>query len=149
MNLILWNKLEVKTSVKFRLRYSNFHSREATWKCRLQNWKCRLQKSAIPVCVWDRNLGYHRAYWYLVPTGDWPPACTVLARIGMFPVPLWLRSILVSLRPSARPSVRPSVSLSVRPPSRTPCPLCSGYSSGWIHFIFIHLIKQLQKVCRV
>ena len=36
-------------------------------------------------------------------------------------------------------SVRPSV----------PCPLCNAYSSGWIHFIFIHLIKQLQKVCRV
>ena len=34
-------------------------------------------------------------------------------------------------------------------PSRIPCPLCSFYSSGWIHFIFIHLIKQLQKVCRV
>ena len=32
-------------------------------------------------------------------------------------------------------------------PSRIPCPLCSTYSSGWIHFIFIHLIKQLQKVC--
>ena len=42
----------------------------------------------------------------------------------------------------------PSVRLSVRP-SRIPCPLCSFYSSGWIHFIFIHLIKQLQKVCRV
>ena len=45
-------------------------------------------------------------------------------------------------------SVRPSVRLSVRP-SRIPRPLCSAYSSGWIHFIFIHLIKQLQKVCRV
>ena len=45
-------------------------------------------------------------------------------------------------------SVRPSVRLSVRP-SRIPCPLCSVYSFGWIHFIFIHLIKQLQKVCRV
>ena len=45
---------------------------------------------------------------------------------------------------SLRPSVRPSVPR----PSRIPCPLCSFYSSGWIHFIFIHLIKQLQ-VCRV
>ena len=50
--------------------------------------------------------------------------------------------ILVSLRPSVRP-------VSVPRPSRIPCPLCSFYSSGWIHFIFIHLIKQLQKVCRV
>ena len=39
------------------------------------------------------------------------------------------------------PSVRPSVPI--------PCPLGSACSSGWIHFIFIHLIKQLQKVCRV
>ena len=45
--------------------------------------------------------------------------------------------ILVSLRPS------------VPRPSRIPCPLCSFYSSGWIHFIFMHLIKQLQKVCHV
>ena len=27
--------------------------------------------------------------------------------------------------------------------------LCSAYSSGWIHVIFIHLINQLQKVCLV
>ena len=47
-----------------------------------------------------------------------------------------LGGIWVSLRPSVRPS-------------RIPCPLCNFNSSGWIHFIFIHLIKQLQKVCRV
>ena len=47
-----------------------------------------------------------------------------------------LGGILVSLRPSVRPSL-------------IPCLLCSAYSSGWIHFIFMHLIKQLQKVCRV
>ena len=41
-------------------------------------------------------------------------------------------------------SVRPSVCR-----SRITCPLCSAYSSGWIHFIFIHLIKQLHKMCRV
>ena len=44
--------------------------------------------------------------------------------------------ILVSHRPSVCPSC-------------IPCPLCSAYISGWIHFIFIHLIKQLQKVCRM
>ena len=27
--------------------------------------------------------------------------------------------------------------------------LCSAYSFFWIHFIFIHLIKQLPKACRV
>ena len=34
-------------------------------------------------------------------------------------------------------------------PSCIPCPLCIAYSSDWIHFIFIHLIKQLRKVCSV
>ena len=34
-------------------------------------------------------------------------------------------------------------------PSRILCLLCSACSSGWIHFIFKHLIKQLQKVCCV
>ena len=43
-------------------------------------------------------------------------------------------------------SPRPSVRLSVRP-FRSPCPLCSAYSCGWIHFKFIHHIKQ--EVCRV
>ena len=49
-----------------------------------------------------------------------------------------LGGILVSLRPSVRPSVRPAC---------IPWPLCSPYSFGWIHFISIHLIKQLKKVC--
>ena len=58
----------------------------------------------------------------------------------------------IGFTPFVRPSVRPSVRLSVCPsvrPSCIPCPLCSPYSSGWIHFIFIHRIKQPQKVCRV
>ena len=33
--------------------------------------------------------------------------------------------------------------------SHIPCPLCSAYSSGWIHFIFLHIIKQFEKVCCV
>ena len=37
-------------------------------------------------------------------------------------------------------SICPSVCPSVRP-SRIPCPLCSTYSSCWIHFIFIHLYQ--------
>ena len=53
----------------------------------------------------------------------------------------WFHSVC----PSVCPSVRLSVSQSVHP-SRIPCPLCSAYSSRGIHFIFIHLIKQLQKV---
>ena len=46
----------------------------------------------------------------------------------------------IGFTPSVHPSVRPSV----RPSSRIPCPLCSAFSSGWIHFIFTHLIKLLQ-----
>ena len=46
------------------------------------------------------------------------------------------------------PSVRLSIRLSIRP-SHILCPLCSAYSSCWIYFIFIHLIKQLQTVCRM
>ena len=41
-----------------------------------------------------------------------------------------------------------SVRSSVCPPC-IPCPLWSDYSSCWIHFISIHLIKQLQRVCHV
>ena len=37
----------------------------------------------------------------------------------------WSDSIRTSVRPSLRPPVRPS---------RLPCPLCSTYNSGWIHF---------------
>ena len=55
-----------------------------------------------------------------------------------------LGSILVSLHPS----VCPSVHLSIHP-SCIPCPLCSAFSSGWIHFIFIHLIERRQMVCHV
>ena len=57
-------------------------------------------------------------------------------KFGMSPIIIPRGGILVSLRPSVSPSV---------PLSRIPCPLSSAYSSGWIHFIFIHLIKQLQK----
>ena len=60
----------------------------------------------------------------------------------------WVVGGVYWFTPSIRRSVRLSVCLSVRP-SRIPCPLCNAYSSGWIHFIFIHLIKQLQKVCCV
>ena len=50
-----------------------------------------------------------------------------------------------------RVSHRPSVRLSVRP-SRILCPLCSAWlSSGWIHFTFMHRIKQHKRcvTCKV
>ena len=52
----------------------------------------------------------------------------------------WFHSVRLSICQYVRPSVRPY---------SIPCPLCTAYSSGWIHFIFWHLIKQLQKVCRM
>ena len=55
-----------------------------------------------------------------------------------------LVSLCLSVCLSLHSSIHPSVS-----PSRIPCPLCSAYSSGWIRFIFINFIKQLQKVCHI
>ena len=54
----------------------------------------------------------------------------------------------LSVRLSVHLSVLPSVCASV-PLCRELCPLCIFYNIYWIHFIFTHLIKQLQKVCRV
>ena len=49
------------------------------------------------------------------------------------------------VRPSVRPSDRcPSVRLWTES-----CPLCVFKNTHRIHFIFAHLIKQLQKVCRM
>ena len=42
-----------------------------------------------------------------------------------------------------RQSIRPSVRLWTES-----CPFCIFHNTRWINFIFIHLIKQLQKVCR-
>ena len=56
----------------------------------------------------------------------------------------WNGGILVSRRPSVCPSVHPSVRLWTKP-----CPLCIFHNTSRIHFIFAHVIKQLQRVCRV
>ena len=48
--------------------------------------------------------------------------------------------ILVSACPSARPSVRRW---------KETCPLCIFHNSNRIHFIYTHLINQVQKVCHV
>ena len=44
--------------------------------------------------------------------------------------------------------IHPSVRLSVRLWTK-PCPLCNFHNTSRIHFIFVHVIRQLQKVCRV
>ena len=71
----------------------------------------------------------------------------VFFREGFLYPPLqrsWKGGILVSPCLSVRPSVCPSVRLWTES-----CPLCIFKNTHRIHFIFAHLIKQLQKVCRV
>ena len=57
---------------------------------------------------------------------------------------MWKRGILVSPCPPVRPPVRSFVDGIVH--SKWNCPLCTLHN---IHFIFLHLIKQLQKVYRI
>ena len=64
----------------------------------------------------------------------YPPHNKVVGRV------YWFHSIHLSVHLSIRLSICPS---------RILCPLCRAYSSCWIYVIFIHLIKQLQKVCKV
>ena len=56
----------------------------------------------------------------------------------------WRGGILVSPCPSVCPSIRPSVSLWTES-----CPLCIFHDTSRFHFIFTHLINQLQKLCRM
>ena len=91
------------------------------------SWACFLSMAEEGLSHWEKTLHM----WHLLSNSPAQWSCWGGGGGG---------GILVSLRPSVRLSVRPS---------RIPCLLCSAYSSGWIHFIFIHLIKQLQKVCRV
>ena len=81
---------------------------------------------------WHFKIHLHERRFIIPPPPPPPPYTQRSCCWGVY----WFHSV--------RPSVCPSVRL-----SRIPCPLCSTYSFGWIHFIFIHLIKQLQKVCRV
>ena len=87
--------------------------------------------------------GKGRPLWGLVVKPKLPLS-TVRSHFNYTPKLLGGGGILVSLRPSLGLPVCPSVH-----PSRIPCLLYSAYTSGWIHFIFLHLIKQLQTVCHV
>ena len=75
---------------------------------------------------------------FFMPWANWPMEllshCGLVTPDVVIELGHYTTKLLVSLCPSVRP---PHIS----------CLLCSAYSSGWIHFIFIHLIEQLQKVC--
>ena len=89
-------------------------------------------------CLFNTRLTSKNISMHLIAYDDWfgfMPIVIPLAQRSCWGV-YWFHYVC----PSVSPSVRPS---------RIPCPLCSTYNSGWIHFIFLHLIKQLQKVCRV
>ena len=62
------------------------------------------------------------------------------------------RGIPVSSGPSVRPSIHLSIRLSIFPSVclwTESCLLCIFNTTRRMHFIFAHLIKQLQKVCHV
>ena len=87
------------------------------------------------------------SYYMIIELIGWAVCCFCnLTKNLLYPHTPAQRSYLVGIYwfDSVRMSCRPSVRL-----SHIPCPLCSAYSSGWVLFIFLHLIKQLQKVCRV
>ena len=115
----------------------------------LYSAKCRLEYYAInsmehfvlspslaeqytDFCYHPDNI-FHISYLYSIQS-LYPRTRKLLGGVGEY----------IGFIPSVRLSIRPSVC-----PSRIPCPLCSAYSTGWIHFIFIHLIKQLECVWRV
>ena len=101
-------------------------------------WKGRAALLGFPVCVY---------FWLKCsPFGVTGMLCEVFLIIPPAQQSCWGVYWFHLVRPSVRPSVRPA---SVPRPSCIPCPLCSAYSSGWIHFIFVHHIKQLQKVCHM
>ena len=81
------------------------------------------------LCVWDgcTTIFCHLLHIYLGNTGTllYPP----LQRS-------WKGGILVSPCPSVRLWTES-------------CPLCIFNNNNWILFIFVHLIKQLQMVCRL
>ena len=54
----------------------------------------------------------------------------------------WFHYIRPSVCPSVRPSFHPSVC-----PFHIPCLLCSAYSSGWIHVIFIYILSSNFRKC--
>ena len=135
--------------------------------CNVSWWRHQIKWKYFP-CYWPFVWGIHRSTVNSPHKGQWRGAlmfsliCALNKWLSKQSWGWWfetsscslrrhytphttklLGGILVSLRPSVCPSIRPSV---LRP-SRIPCLLCSAYSSGWIHFIFVHLIKQLQKVC--
>ena len=92
----------------------------------------RLDECGVLVC----------AHWHIKAGTNWPRLCKRRFQMLLIvwhstqlypPHNEFVGGILVSLRSSVCPPVHPS---------RITCPLCSAYSSSWIHSYF-YLIKQL------
>ena len=82
-------------------------------------------------------------HWYFtILSFNFYTACSTKLKAGILVSPF--PSALLSVCPSIRLFVCPSVCLWTEL-----CLLCIFYNTCWIHFIFTHLIKQFQKVCRM
>ena len=110
----------------------------------------RKELMAVSHCLNQYRL-YHR--WSPVAFTCKPVSCKCSR--GQWLISIWkliiippastkLKGGYTGFTSSVRPSVCPSVHLWTKP-----CPLCIVHNTSRIHFIFAHLIKQLQKVCRV
>ena len=105
---------------------------------------------------YDILLLFHIRTLFIMPNNrlfmsKWHMLFMESCRVAYF-TPLTTRLLGVYWFHSVRLTVCLSVSMYVRTsirPSHIRCPLCSAYSFGWIHFIFIHLIKLQQMVYRM
>ena len=121
---------------------------------------CCTQPASRFQYYWPEQYSFLRKsyFWFCLLSWNWPSLKRTTGDVWYIqiwgtafytpPRTMKLLGGYIGFTPSIRLCVRPSVCLSV-PPSRIPCPLRIAYSSGWIHLIFIHLIKQLKKMCRV
>ena len=98
-----------------------------------RNWWCSNKnscKSFVPVCKKDTR---HKESQLILE----PPNCVIII---IPPASTKLKGGYTGITLSVCPSVRLWTES---------CPLCIFNNTHRIHFIFAHLIKQLQKVCRV
>ena len=129
---LFWNVYHTNYTVCYK--YISNASNMAKWPNLLVFWFHH--KSFITICVSRHECIQQSRFWVPDPC-LLPSAITCLG--DHICLACWVVIIhTTKLLGGIFVSLHPSVLL-----SRIPCPLCSAYSTGWIHFIFIHLIKQL------